>query len=89
MPAMKGRGSVGGTVLDFLREDRVPHDPDTGRAVLGGIIVDNAALGTVRGLGKEEFFKGCHHRIYRAIRTLAERGGTRRLWSRKAEGGCS
>ena len=52
-----------------------PHSLEAEQAVLGGLMLDNAAWDTVADrVVEEDFYRGDHRLIFRAIRTLAEQG---------------
>jgi hypothetical protein len=53
---------------------KLPHSDDAERAVLGGVILDNAQLEHVRTLDPSEFFGVGNGLAWRAILSLAERG---------------
>lgn len=54
----------------------LPHNADAERAVLGAILLDNAALNLVRsvGLAASDFFIAAHRRIFAAMEELAAGG---------------
>jgi replicative DNA helicase len=52
-----------------------PHDHDAERAVLGEILLDNAALVQAQAVVRtEDFHRDSHRRIYDAMTTLAAEG---------------
>src|SRR5690348_18412373 len=52
-----------------------PHSVDAEQSVLGGLMLNGAALAKVADwLAPEDFYRRDHQLIYRAIRELAEKG---------------
>jgi len=59
-----------------MSERILPHNLNAERAVLGAILVDAELLATVLPeLRADEFFRGAHQRIYRAMGELAKSAG--------------
>ncbi len=56
------------------RERTLPHNPEAERTVLGAILVDNQAFNSAAEiLGREDFYRESHRRIFDAMAALAER----------------
>jgi replicative DNA helicase len=56
------------------RERTLPHNQEAERTVLGAILVDNAAFNSAAEiLGREDFHREAHRRIFEAMAALAER----------------
>jgi replicative DNA helicase len=56
------------------KERTLPHNPEAERTVLGAILVDNAAFNSAAEiLGREDFYRDAHRRIFDAMAALAER----------------
>src|SRR3954469_5670198 len=52
-----------------------PHDLEAERAVLGGVLLDNAALATVESIcASGDFYHPSHAVIFDAVHALSERG---------------
>jgi replicative DNA helicase len=52
----------------------LPHNPEAERTVLGAILVDNQAFNSAAEiLGREDFYREAHRRIFEAMAALAER----------------
>ena len=52
----------------------LPHSDEAERAVIGGVILDNARLADVRSLSADDFYTVGHALAWRAVLSLAERG---------------
>jgi replicative DNA helicase len=56
------------------RDRTLPHNAEAERTVLGAILVDNAAFNSAAEiLGREDFYREAHRRIFEAMAALAER----------------
>jgi replicative DNA helicase len=56
------------------KERALPHNPEAERTVLGAILVDNAAFNSAAEiLGRDDFYRDAHRRIFEAMAVLAER----------------
>jgi replicative DNA helicase len=56
------------------RERTLPSNLEAERTVLGAVLVDNAAFNSAAEiLGREDFYRDAHRRIFEAMATLAER----------------
>jgi replicative DNA helicase len=61
--------------LDVTIDRPLPQSPDAERAVLGAILINNAAYWRVKPiLAVDDFFKDAHRTIYRQMEALAGRG---------------
>ncbi|HEX6737783.1 MAG TPA: DnaB-like helicase N-terminal domain-containing protein, partial [Vicinamibacteria bacterium] len=60
---------------DVRTQDRaLPHNADAERTVLGAVLVDNAAFNSAAEiLGRDDFHRDAHRRIFDAMAALAER----------------
>ena len=69
---------------DSAAADRLPpHNRDAERCVLGSMLRDNAVIGDVIQIIRDEsFYADAHQKIYQAIRTLISEG-IGALWIRK------
>jgi replicative DNA helicase len=55
--------------------DRPPQSPEAERGVLGGLLRDNAVIGDVLQILKEDnFYTDAHRKVFRAITTLYDKG---------------
>src|SRR5690242_4804988 len=62
-------------VRDSLLERPLPSSPDTERALLGSILLDNTLIAqAIEMLRPEEFYVPSHRRIFTAMIALFERG---------------
>src|SRR5271169_4336106 len=63
------------TEVPLKDKDRtLPHNTEAERTVLGAVLVDNAAFNSAAEiLGREDFYRESHRRIFEAMATLAER----------------
>lgn len=52
----------------------LPHNEDAEQALLGAILVDNAALERCEGLSPDHFFLPVHGRIFEATKMIVDRG---------------
>jgi replicative DNA helicase len=60
---------------DALIERPLPSSPDSERAILGAVLIDNALLNqAIELLKPEDFYVSSHRRIFIAMTTLFERG---------------
>jgi hypothetical protein len=50
----------------------LPQSPEAERAVLGSLILDNAALGAVSDLGPDDFFSVGHRLVFRTVAELIQ-----------------
>jgi len=62
--------------VDFLfLKKTLPHSVEAERAVLGGILINNAALNTVLSIiSPEDFYKDAHRQIFDKIISLIDKG---------------
>src|SRR5262252_1403196 len=61
-------------VLDFSVEEP-PHSIDAEQSVLGGLLLDNTAFDRIGDVVSDsDFYRDDHHRIFRHIANLIERG---------------
>src|SRR5947199_2276729 len=60
---------------ELVPKDRtLPHNAEAERTVLGAVLIDNAAFNSAAEiLGRDDFHREAHRRIYDAMATLAER----------------
>jgi len=57
-----------------VREKTLPHNAEAERTVLGAILVDNAAFNSAAEiLGRDDFYREAHRRIFTAMASLAEK----------------
>ena len=62
------------TLEDTLRKVP-PQNLDAEESVLGGVLLDMHALDrVVEGMGADDFYRGSHRKIFRAMLTLSEKG---------------
>jgi len=56
------------------KEKTLPHNAEAERTVLGAVLVDNQAFNSAAEiLGREDFYREAHRRIFAAMASLAER----------------
>ena len=58
-----------------MSESRIPWSREAEQSVLGGLMIDNAAIDLIPELAPSDFFDGAHRRIFGALQGLL-RGGT-------------
>ena len=63
-------------IRDPLLERSLPHSAESERAILGGILLDNALISqSIELLRPDDFYVPSHRRIYAAMIALFEKGG--------------
>ena len=63
-------------IRDPLLERSLPHSAESERAILGGILLDNALISqSIELLRPDDFYVPSHRRIYSAMISLFEKGG--------------